>query len=305
MHAKSGLRVVLEWKIYRPDSVIAAVMQLKMNSEIQQDVFISHAGPDKSKYVIPIADSLAASGISFWLDSHSIQWGDNVPLMVNEGLRTSRFVLLCLSQNFCERPWPENELSSALATQNGHGQKKLLPLVLNSKERVFEQYPLLAGFAYREYSGDPADVTRDLKLLLNQKKSDNLRVTVRTIHTGKKFDLVVPPRVSNTWVMKHIATQFRLRPEADFGELVGLRVRYILVDARAREHWEKLPHERQRKIHVMIKVGDGFRESVSESDTFDALEIESGTVFNVYAIQDEPVKLLYAGNISPSGGFVA
>ena len=24
MHAKSGLRVVLEWKIYRPDSVIAA-----------------------------------------------------------------------------------------------------------------------------------------------------------------------------------------------------------------------------------------------------------------------------------------
>ena len=26
MHAKSGLRVVLEWKIYRPDSVIADVI---------------------------------------------------------------------------------------------------------------------------------------------------------------------------------------------------------------------------------------------------------------------------------------
>ena len=26
MRAKSGLRVVLKWKIYRPDSVIAAVM---------------------------------------------------------------------------------------------------------------------------------------------------------------------------------------------------------------------------------------------------------------------------------------
>ena len=26
MHAKSGLRVVLKWKIYRPDSVIAAVV---------------------------------------------------------------------------------------------------------------------------------------------------------------------------------------------------------------------------------------------------------------------------------------
>ena len=28
MHAKSGLRVVLEWKVYRPDSVIAAVIRL-------------------------------------------------------------------------------------------------------------------------------------------------------------------------------------------------------------------------------------------------------------------------------------
>ena len=28
MHAKSGLRVVLEWKVYRPDSVIAAVIWL-------------------------------------------------------------------------------------------------------------------------------------------------------------------------------------------------------------------------------------------------------------------------------------
>ena len=29
MHAQSGLRVLLEWKIYRPDSVIAAVIWLK------------------------------------------------------------------------------------------------------------------------------------------------------------------------------------------------------------------------------------------------------------------------------------
>ena len=28
MHAKSGLRVFLEWKIFRPDSVIAAVIHL-------------------------------------------------------------------------------------------------------------------------------------------------------------------------------------------------------------------------------------------------------------------------------------
>ena len=32
MHAKSGLRVVLEWKIYRPDSVIADVITLPANA---------------------------------------------------------------------------------------------------------------------------------------------------------------------------------------------------------------------------------------------------------------------------------
>ena len=29
LHAKSGLRVVSKWKIYRPDSVIAAVIHLQ------------------------------------------------------------------------------------------------------------------------------------------------------------------------------------------------------------------------------------------------------------------------------------
>ena len=32
MHAKSGLRVVLKWKIFRPDSVIADVITLSQRS---------------------------------------------------------------------------------------------------------------------------------------------------------------------------------------------------------------------------------------------------------------------------------
>ena len=34
MHAKSGLRVLLQWKIYRPDSVITAVITLKWTFDI-------------------------------------------------------------------------------------------------------------------------------------------------------------------------------------------------------------------------------------------------------------------------------
>ena len=35
MHAKSGLRVVLKWKIYHPDSVIAAVITPKLKQFIR------------------------------------------------------------------------------------------------------------------------------------------------------------------------------------------------------------------------------------------------------------------------------
>ena len=36
MHAKPDLRVVLEWKIYRPDSVIADVIQLNIMKPLEQ-----------------------------------------------------------------------------------------------------------------------------------------------------------------------------------------------------------------------------------------------------------------------------
>ena len=36
MHAKSGLRVVLKWKIYRPDSVIAAVIRFCLQELIRR-----------------------------------------------------------------------------------------------------------------------------------------------------------------------------------------------------------------------------------------------------------------------------
>lgn len=89
-----------------------------------QDLFVSHASADKLQYVQPLADAMTKRQITFWLDSVDIVWGDSVPLRVNEGLRRSRYVLLCLSRNYLDRPWPEAELASALAIQNQMGQKR-------------------------------------------------------------------------------------------------------------------------------------------------------------------------------------
>jgi hypothetical protein len=68
------------------------------------DVFISHASSDKTAYVIPLTQALARHGVSFWLDTAQIAWGDSVTMQINQGLKTSRYVLLCLSRNFLQRP---------------------------------------------------------------------------------------------------------------------------------------------------------------------------------------------------------
>ena len=118
----------------------------------QPDIFISHASADRPQYIYPLTDALVARDITFWLDEIEIGWGDNLVGKINEGLRAAKFALVCLSQNFLRRPWPEAEISSMLALQTSSGVKRVLPLILNSKDEVIQQYPLLAPLIYREFS---------------------------------------------------------------------------------------------------------------------------------------------------------
>ena len=85
---------------------------------IKYDAFISHAGADKAKYIKPLVNLLKQYKISYWLDEINIGWGDNITLKINEGLRESHYIILCLSSSFLNRQWPENELSAALSIQN-------------------------------------------------------------------------------------------------------------------------------------------------------------------------------------------
>ena len=112
------------------------------------DLFISHAGADKKKYILPLVAALERKGLTFWIDERNLAIGDSLTMGINEGLRRSRYVLLCLSQAFLGRPWPEAELGAAMALQNSLGQKRLLPVVFDSPEAIFERYPLLADKLY-------------------------------------------------------------------------------------------------------------------------------------------------------------
>lgn len=165
---------------------------------MRQDVFLSHASRDKRDYVNPLTAALKLRGVTFWLDSAEIAWGDNVTSKLNAGLRNSRYALVCLSAHFLERPWPEAELSAALSLQNTDGTKRVLPLILNARDRVLRHYPLIAGMAIREFSAGPKIIAEEIAAMVRRKEKPRgaMRVTVESVHTDVQSNLDVTAKNS-------------------------------------------------------------------------------------------------------------
>lgn len=262
-------------------------------AEEMQDLFISHAGADKSRYVLPLANSLSQKGISFWLDNVEIAWGDSIPLRINQGLRTSRYLLLCLSSHFLQRPWPEAEMASALAVQNETGQKRVLPLILNSKAVVLNQYPLLASLAYREYRDPPDGLAEEIATLVKEPrtKPGELHVVVESVHTGQLCNIHVSRKVSVLWLSDQAQRGLGVSEFADTGAYQPFKVRWVLVDTRAEKEWSTLPRRQQRRLRAVVQTDHGLEFSQDDRDRLEDVGIYDGIVFHLYAIEDEDYEL--------------
>lgn len=257
--------------------------------ESTQDIFISHAGRDKERYVQPLAEALAQKSVTFWLDNIEIAWGDSVASKINEGLANSRFVLLCLSQAFLRRPWPEAEMAAAFALQNDSGVKRVLPLILDSKEAVLAKLPLVAGLAYREFSVGVTAVADEISTLCGRhiRPEEESHVVVESVHTGKLCNISVSRRVSVKWLADQAKAGMGVSDLADTGAYEPFHVRWVLVDTRAEETWRDLPRFRQRHLRAIVSGEKGLVFSESDSDRLGDLGVADGTVFHIYAIEDE------------------
>lgn len=251
-------------------------------------LFISHAGADKEEFITPLTHAFTRQGLSYWLDSEDIKWGDSVVRKVNEGLAKSRFVLLCLSKNYLARPWPESEMDAALSAQNDRGIKRVLPLILNGKEQVLRSYPLIAALAYREFDSGPDSIAAELAGLLKAAEGDEglLQITVESAHTGQSSTLTVPPRASVGWLLRKVKEATGVRDTADAGAFEVFKVRWVLVDSRAESSWENLPPARKRRVWVVIKSGEKVALSMSENDRLDALGVYDKIVLHLHAVPE-------------------
>jgi hypothetical protein len=113
-----------------------------------KDVFLSHAHPDKQKYVLPFVKELEKRRISYWLDEGEIRWGDKIGRSINDGLSSSRYVVVFLTEAFFGRNWTETELSAALSRENSEGRIVVLPVIVGNPDIILAAHPLLKDKSY-------------------------------------------------------------------------------------------------------------------------------------------------------------
>lgn len=254
----------------------------------KQDVFISHASADRRRYVYPLTEAFSRRQVTFWLDDAEIGWGDNVSGKINEGLRTSLYALVCLSKAFLERPWPEAEMGAVLSLQNSSGEKRVLPLILNSKDAVLAHYPLIAGLAYRDFY-DPDRIASEIVKITKPSTtaSEELLVTVEGVHTGKLCRLKAPKRASVQWLARMAQSGLDVDEAFKVGPFAEFRVRWVLVDVAVEDVWLGMPRHRQRDVYALIAADDGPRIAHSGRHRLEELGVKDDTVFHLYAIEDE------------------
>lgn len=256
---------------------------------MKHDVFISHAGADKDEYIRPIAAALEQKNIAIWLDELEIRWGDSIALKINEGLKTSRFALICLSEAFCERPWPETELSSVLSMQNSDGVKRVLPLILNEREKVLEQYPILSGSSYRTYDGTPATIATELNKLLHcPSSSGSYELIIEAVHRGIVERLIVPERASIKWIVRELQQKLGLNDVADTGGFTMFPIRWILVHNEVESEWLKIPRHKKQRIKAVVRSHErGTQIATEDHLCLKDLGATHRSVFHIYAIEDD------------------
>lgn len=99
--------------------------------EFEFDVFLCHSGKDK-----PLVNEIAArfkeAGVTYWLDSEQIDFGDPIVQKIEDGLRRSRYVLPCVSTNLPPSGWSRAEYSAVLnAELSGDDGRAVIPVFLD------------------------------------------------------------------------------------------------------------------------------------------------------------------------------
>ena len=148
---------------------ILGVPAAMTNNKDRRDVFICHASEDKKPVVEPLVEALKKVGVSVWYDKAEIRWGDSLTGKINDGLASSRYVIVVISNSFIGKRWTRKELNAALNREIGSGETSVLPLMVGSPEEIASyqsQLPLQADKLHLRWSDNPDAIVQEIKQLL-------------------------------------------------------------------------------------------------------------------------------------------
>ncbi len=114
--------------------------------EFEYDVFLSHSSHDKP-VVRELAERLKGDGLRVWLDDWVIQPGDMIGLKVEQGLESSRTLVLVMSQAAFDSEWVTLERHTALFRDPTNQQRRFIPLRIDDCDIK----DLLKQFAYVDW----------------------------------------------------------------------------------------------------------------------------------------------------------
>ncbi len=105
-------------------------------------VFLSHSSADKPT-VMKVVEALKKNGISYWIDSEQLTFGDGIIAKIESGLKKSKFVVVCLSDNLEKSGWCRAEYGPILYREfSGQTSRRVIPLSLDGSKDI-DAVPLL------------------------------------------------------------------------------------------------------------------------------------------------------------------
>ena len=147
-------------------------MEAFNKDQTEHDVFISHASEDKESFVRPLAEELTRLGFNVWYDESSLKVGDSLRQKIDQGLSSSRYGIVVLSESFFSKNWPQYELNGLVAREM-HGGKVILPIWHKvSKDEVLKFSPTLSDkVALNTSIYSVAEIAEKLAEVLSDKNS--------------------------------------------------------------------------------------------------------------------------------------
>ncbi|MEQ7870373.1 TIR domain-containing anti-phage reverse transcriptase [Chromohalobacter salexigens] len=153
--------VNMAMKMGRHDPEPPKFLRSIMSKYHEYQVFICHASEDKEEIAHPLYDELTARGLSVFIDSKAIRWGDSLVDTINSALYKAKLVVAIVSESSVEKSWPQREINSVLAREI-NGESKLLVLVNGDADTLLGRFALLQDKLYRSWDNNAAGLAEEI-----------------------------------------------------------------------------------------------------------------------------------------------